>query len=56
MEDTMGWLWSTMTVLGPLLLLGVIIWATLSNLRGGRRNFDEAERGALKVREEDQRR
>ena len=48
----MGWLWSTMTVLGPLLLLGVVIWATLSNLRGGRQNFDEAERGAMKVREE----
>ncbi|MCL6250771.1 hypothetical protein M3P36_06895 [Altererythrobacter sp. KTW20L] len=48
----MSSLWSLITVLGPILLFGAIIWATLYTKRARRSNLDRAERGAKEVREE----
>jgi cbb3-type cytochrome oxidase subunit 3 len=50
-----GWLWSLATILGPILLIGVIVYATLRNRGGSRRQVDRAERGAVEFREELQR-
>ena len=48
----MGWLWGLVTVLGPLLLIGAIIWAYFRNRGGSRAEIARAERGARDVREE----
>ena len=45
-------IWSLVTIVGPILLIGAIIWAYLANRSAGRRNFERAERGAREVREE----
>ena len=47
-----GWLWTLATVLGPLLLIGTIIWATLRNRAGSKADIARAERGAKALREE----
>ena len=47
-----GELWSIITIVAPLALLAVLVWAFLRNRAAGRRNFEEAERGARKVRED----
>lgn len=48
----MGWLWSLVTILGPLLLVAVIVGAYLRNRAAGRTNLARAERGAKALREE----
>ncbi len=47
-----GWLWSLVTILGPILLIGVIIYAFVRNRTGPRRQVDRAERGAVEFRKE----
>jgi len=47
-----GWLWSLATILGPILLIGVILYAFLRNRGGSRRQVDQAERGAVEFRKE----
>lgn len=47
-----GWLWSLATVLGPLLLLGMIVWVYYRNRKAGPANLARAERGARELREE----
>jgi hypothetical protein len=48
----MGWLWTLVTVLGPVLLIGMIVWAYLRNRRGSRADIATAERGARELRDE----
>ena len=48
----MGALWTVVTVLGPVLLIGAIIWATLRNRGGSRADIARAERGARQLRDE----
>ena len=47
-----GWLWIVIDIVGPLLLIGVLIWAWQRNRAAGRANFEQAERGARQVRRE----
>lgn len=47
-----GWLWSLATIIGPILLIGVILYAFLRNRGGSRRQVERAERGAVEFREE----
>jgi len=47
-----GWMWTLATILGPVLLIGVIGWAMLRNRGGTRREVDRAERGAVDLRHE----
>jgi len=47
-----GWLWSLVTILGPILLIAVVIYAVLRNRGGSRREVDRAERGAVELRKE----
>jgi cbb3-type cytochrome oxidase subunit 3 len=47
-----GWLWSLATIVGPILLIAVIIYAYLRNRGGSRRQVERAERGAVEFREE----
>jgi hypothetical protein len=48
----MGSLWTLVTVLGPVLLIGTIIWATLRNRSASRADIASADLGARKLREE----
>jgi hypothetical protein len=48
----MGWLWTLITILGPILLIGAIIWAYLRNRRPRPGEIARAERGARELREE----
>ena len=48
----MGWFWSLATILGPILLIGAILWAYLRNRKPSREEIDRAERGARDLREE----
>jgi cbb3-type cytochrome oxidase subunit 3 len=50
-----GWLWSLATILGPILLIGAIIYAFLRNRGGSRSEVRRAERGAVELREDLQR-
>ena len=45
-----GVMWSLVTILGPLLLIAVIVWAVLTNRN--RAGVGQAERGARELREE----
>lgn len=45
-----GGLWSVLTIVGPILLIGVIAWAMLRNRGGTRREVDRAEQGAVNLR------
>ena len=47
-----GAIWSLATIVGPILLLTVVIWAYVRNRNAGRENIRRAERGAKDVREE----
>lgn len=40
------------TIIGPILLLGVLIWAWLRTRQAGRRSELEADRGARELRED----
>lgn len=46
-----GWLWTLITILGPLLLIGVIGWATLRNRNARPGEIARAEQGARDLRE-----
>lgn len=46
-----GWLWSLITVLGPILLIAAILYAYFRNRRGRRAEVARAERGARELRE-----
>ena len=48
----MGSLWSLVTILGPIVLIGVVIYAYVRNKRAPDANFEKAERGARELREE----
>jgi hypothetical protein len=48
----MGWLWTLITILGPVLLIGAIIWAYLRNRNPRHGEIARAERGARELREE----
>jgi hypothetical protein len=51
--DPSGPLWSVMTIVGPLLLIVVVLWAALRN-RSSRAERDESERATRELyREED---
>ena len=43
-------IWSAITIMGPLLLVGVVGWVALQNLRPDRHTFERAERQALEAR------
>lgn len=47
-----GDIWGLVLIIGPLILLGVIIWAFMRNRAAGRANVEQAERGAVRLREE----
>ena len=47
-----GDFWGIVLILGPLVLLGVIIWAYTRNRAAGPGNVAQAERGAERLREE----
>jgi len=47
-----GWMWTLITILGPLLLIGLIVWATLRNRNPSREEIVRADRGARELREE----
>ncbi|MBV8687135.1 MAG: hypothetical protein JOZ90_06905 [Alphaproteobacteria bacterium] len=52
--DLAGVNWSLITVIGPLLLAAVLLWAFLRN-RSSRRDVDRSERGAREVYDESER-
>src|SRR5688500_7703995 len=47
-----GWLWTLITILAPILLIGAIVWAYLRNRNPSREEITRAERGARELREE----
>ena len=52
MESEMGTLWSLLTVIGPLLLAGAILWALLRNRARERpEDIARSEQGARELRD-----
>ena len=47
-----GWLWTLITILGPLLLIGAIVWAYLRTRNPSREEIASADRGARELRED----
>lgn len=47
----MAWFWWVAVVVGPLLLIGLIVWGTMRTQTSSR-GVDQAERGAENLREE----
>jgi hypothetical protein len=47
-----GWLWTLATILGPILLIGAIVWAYLRNRNPKPSEIARAERGARELRQE----
>jgi hypothetical protein len=47
----MAWFWWVAVVVGPLLLIGLIVWGTLRT-QSSSRGVNRAERGAKELREE----
>jgi hypothetical protein len=45
-------MWSLVTVLGPILFIGVVVYVTLRSKAAGRANDQRGERGARELREE----
>lgn len=45
-------LWILIDIVGPLLLIGALIWVFLRNRRRPRGEIEQAERGARELREE----
>lgn len=43
-------LWILIDIVGPLLLIGVTVWAVLRNRRAPRGQIEQAERGARDLR------
>jgi hypothetical protein len=50
-----GVMWALINIVGPLLLLAALVWVFLRNRGRPRSEIAEAERGAVKLREELQR-
>jgi hypothetical protein len=48
----MGWLWTLITIVGPILLIAAIVYAWWRNKTAGPANVQTAERGAVELREE----
>ena len=48
----MGWLWTLITIVGPILLIGAIVWAWLRTKGPRPEEIARAERGARELREE----
>ena len=48
----MGWLWTLITILGPILLIGAIVWAVLRNRNPPPGEIERAEKGARQLREQ----
>jgi plastocyanin domain-containing protein len=48
----MSSLWSLATILGPILLIGFIIWAFVKNCQAPDSTVRKAEEGARELREE----
>jgi hypothetical protein len=47
-----GWLWTLITILGPLLLIAAIVWAYLRNRNPSPGEIARADRGARELRQE----
>jgi hypothetical protein len=47
-----GWLWSLSTIVGPILLMAVILWAWLRNRNPRPGEIARAERGARELRQD----
>ena len=47
-----GWLWTLITILGPLLLIAAIVWAYLRNRNPAPGEIARAEQGARELRQE----
>ncbi len=47
-----GGIWSIALIVGPLLMLGVIVWAWMRSRSASRATTDRAERGAAELRDE----
>ena len=47
-----GWLWTLITILGPLLLIAAIVWAYLRNRNPPPGEITRAEQGARELRQE----
>ena len=47
-----GWLWTLITILGPLLLIAAIVWAYLRNRNPRPGEIARAEQGARELRQE----
>lgn len=45
-------LWPLITVVGPIVLIAVLIWATIRNRKASPAITERAERGAREVRDE----
>ncbi len=56
--DLAGSGWGIMTIIGPLLLAAVLLWALLRNRKTSKRDVDRSEQGAhdLYEKEEEKRR
>ncbi len=50
-----GVMWALINIVGPLLLLGALVWVFLRNRRRPPGEIAEAERGAVRLREDLQR-
>lgn len=48
----MGGLWSVLTVVGPILLLIVLIWAWRSNRKAGAASVERADAGAERLQQQ----
>ncbi len=48
----MSSLWSLATILGPILLIGFIVWAFVKNRKAPDNTVHRAEEGARELREE----
>jgi hypothetical protein len=53
--DLGGFNWGVMTIVGPLLLAAVLLWALLRNRKTRRGDIGRSERGARDVYDESER-
>ncbi|GMN13812.1 hypothetical protein [Altererythrobacter sp. MTPC7] len=48
----MGALWTAVTIIGPILLIGIIVFAWKNNRDASRDSIAKADRGAQKLQDE----